>query len=125
MQYVAHTVKCKHPSRLVGCSFLFAGLVSGKTNRITDEFPGKLFTIQLAAENTVSILVCAWKINIYNRCCRAESPDNDQNDFYCLLSSLQFCKLHENHKMFFQQNCKVLRVACSKVLFIRVQQALL
>lgn len=60
----AHRKMQTSPEAAPLCS-LFVGLVSGKTNGITDEFPGKLFTIQLATENTISIPVCAGKINIY------------------------------------------------------------
>lgn len=87
MQYAERKVKCKHPPEVIaGCS-QFAGLVSGKTNGITDEFPGKLFTIQLVTENTVSIRVCAGKINIYTGYIHRIAVE--RSDFSCLSTALK------------------------------------
>lgn len=84
MQYVLHTVKCKHPLRPVS-RFLFAGLVSGKTNGITNEFPGILFTIQLAVENTVLIPVCGSKIRYFYNIESSVAGNSTTAGFHCYL----------------------------------------
>lgn len=84
MQYVAFGRKMQTSLDMLHADPYLFGLVSGKANGITDEF---LFTIQLDAENAVSIRECAGKINIYTYPphYRARPPAEKENDFSSVL----------------------------------------